>query len=268
MTLELALLFMGGLGASLLMGILWGIQYRDGDAGIADVGWAGAIALLALIYSLAIDGFLPRQLLLAAMGSLWGGRLGFYLFVDRIRAGNEDGRYQMLRAAWGDKTQTNFFLFFQFQAVLIFVFSLPFLIAARQPLQIWRVWDSLGLLIWCIAILGELVADRQLAGFRRLPENTGRTCRTGLWRYSRHPNYFFEWIHWWSYVVIALGAPYGKLTILVPLFMFLLLFQITGIPYTEKRAVLSRGEDYRRYQRETSAFFPWFPRKKIHAKFD
>jgi len=261
MPTEAILLVAGGLGASLLMLFLWAVQRRGGDAGIADVGWAGAIGLLAVVYALGVEGFLLRRLVLAGMGLFWGGRLALHLFVDRVRGDVEDGRYQMLRASWGPKSQTYFFFFFQFQAVLVFVLALPFLIAARHPEQGWRGWDTVALLIWGMAVLGEWAADRQLARFRRLPENSGRTCRIGLWRYSRHPNYFFEWLHWWAYAVVAAGAPYGGFVWLAPALMLLLLFRVTGIPYTEKRALVSRGEDYRRYQQTTSIFFPWFPRK-------
>jgi steroid 5-alpha reductase family enzyme len=92
--------------------------------------------------------------------------------------------------------------------------------------------------------------------------NRGHTCRDGLWRYSRHPNYFFEWLHWWAYVPLSLGAAGGWATILAPLVMLFFLFCVTGIPATEAQALQSRGADYRQYQRTTSAFFPWFPRRE------
>ena len=121
--------------------------------------------------------------------------------------------------------------------------------------------DYVGLGVWCVAVCGEGLADWQLARFRRRPDSKGRTCREGLWRYSRHPNYFFEWIHWFAYVFLALGSPYVWVALCGPVVMLLFLFKLTGIPYTEKRALASRGEDYRRYQQTTSAFFPWPPKE-------
>jgi len=128
-----------------------------------------------------------------------------------------------------------------------------------QPVPRWS--DVLAIAVWIVAIAGEGVADRQLARFRADPENRGKTCRAGLWRYSRHPNYFFEWVHWFTYVLLAFGSPYVWLTLAGPAVMLLFLYKVTGIPYTEKRALMSRGDDYRRYQETTSAFVPWFPRK-------
>ena len=121
--------------------------------------------------------------------------------------------------------------------------------------------DAVGLLIWTISVLGESIADAQLARFRSNPANRGKTCRIGLWNYSRHPNYFFEWLHWWSYVAIAWSAPYGWTTLLAPALMWFFLFKVTGIPATEAQAVISRGDDYKLYQQTTSVFVPWFPKR-------
>ena len=110
-----------------------------------------------------------------------------------------------------------------------------------------------------MALAGESAADRQLEAFRRDPANRGKTCRVGLWRVSRHPNYFFEWLVWVAYFVFALASPWGWVTIYCPALMLFFLFRVTGIPATEAQALKSRGEDYRQYQRTTSAFFPWFP---------
>ncbi len=117
-----------------------------------------------------------------------------------------------------------------------------------------------GIALWLAAIAGETLADRQLAQFRAKPANRGKTCRAGLWRYSRHPNYFFEWLHWWSYVLMGINVSNGWVTLIGPVVMLFFLFYITGIPHTEKQAVASRGDDYREYQRTTSMFFPWPPK--------
>ena len=116
-----------------------------------------------------------------------------------------------------------------------------------------------------MAIGGESVADAQLHRFRSQPSNAGRTCSQGLWNYSRHPNYFFEWLHWFSYVAWALPYDWGWLSLMAPVVMFYLLFSVTGIPYAEKRALLNRGDEYRTYQKRTHAFFPFF-HKTAHIR--
>ena len=114
--------------------------------------------------------------------------------------------------------------------------------------------------IWLVSVGGESLADAQLARFRADPANRGKTCRSGLWRYSRHPNYFFEWLHWCAYAVAAIGAPLAWLGWLGPVVMYLFLRYISGIPFTEQQALRTRGDDYRDYQRSTPMLFPWFPK--------
>jgi steroid 5-alpha reductase family enzyme len=154
-----------------------------------------------------------------------------------------------------------FLLFFYLmQAAWAVLFALPMLLAARNP-EPFGLADRLAIAIWMLSVAGEAVADRQLAAFRRDPANRGQVCRAGLWAWSRHPNYFFEWIHWWSYVLLGFGGPAGALTLLGPLVMLAFLTRVTGIPPTEARLLESRGEAYREYQRTVNAFFPGPPRR-------
>ena len=243
------------------MALVWLVQRQTGDASLVDVIWAGSVGVLALAYSWHGTGLPERRLLASILGGVWSFRLALYLFADRVRAGEEDGRYQMLRQVWGDRAPVYFFLFFQVQALLVVTFALPFLLVAHNPSPL-SIWDGLGAGIFAVAVIGESVADRQLARFRRDPRNRGRTCASGLWRYSRHPNYFFEWLHWLAYVPMAGYSAWGLGSLAAPAAMLYLLFFVTGIPYSEKQALRSRGDDYRAYQRDTSAFFPWFPRKE------
>lgn len=249
-------------GSAVLMSALWMIQKRTGDAGIVDAGWSAGLGGAALLYALTSEGDAGRRLLLACCAGLWSFRLAAYLLFNRVLKGPEDGRYQTLRARWGSRAQIHFFLFFQFQALLVVLFSVPFLVVSwnRRPGLDWI--DMAGVGVWLAAIAGEWAADRQLAAFRADPGNRGKTCRRGLWRYSRHPNYFFEWIHWGAYVLWAWGSPWWWVALAGPALMLLFLYRITGIPATEARALESRGEDYRRYQQTTSAFFPWFPKER------
>lgn len=245
-----------------LMLLLFMVQRRNNDAGIVDAGWAGGLGLAALWYAMAAPGEPVHRLLLALVAAPWGFRLAVYLFRDRVLRGEEDGRYQTLRAHWGDRAQLFFFLFFLLQALLIPLFSIPFLATALQTRGL-QIWDLVGLLMGWGAIAGESLADRQLSRWRSQPENRGKTCRAGLWRYSRHPNYFFEWLHWWAYIFFCIGSPWILAAFAGPALIMLLLFRVSGIPYKEAQALKSRGDDYRDYQQSTSLFIPWFPKKRI-----
>lgn len=254
-------LLLGWLGSALVMLALWGIQVRTKDASAVDVAWAALMGVLAIFYAVVGAGDGSRRGLMAILTGAWAFRLALYLLTNRILGKPEDGRYQQLRRNWGANANRNFFLFFQAQAGFDLVFSIPFLVVAynRAPGLAWT--DLLGAAVVVVAILGESIADRQLARFRADPRNRGTTCREGLWRYSRHPNYFFEWLHWWAYPLLAAGSPWWWVTLVGPLFMLYLLFKVTGIPATEAQALRSRS-DYAEYQRTTSAFVPWFPRRQ------
>jgi len=238
---------------------LW--QLRSGDAGIVDVGWSGGIGLAALFYLFASEAPLSVRAAGAVVAIPWSARLAWYLLSDRVMRGEEDGRYATLRESWGKNAPARFRIVFGMNAVLVLLFSLPYfavlVVGASQPG--WLLLAGVG--IGWLAMAGESLSDWQLQQWRSNPDNKGKTCRQGLWRYSRHPNYFFEWLHWWAYVVMTAGTWWMLVAIGGPALMFFFLYRFTGIPYTERQAVKSRGEDYRRYQETTSAFFPWFPKE-------
>jgi steroid 5-alpha reductase family enzyme len=243
-------------GIAMLVG-LWAVQLRTRDAATIDVGWTVLVAAGAVAAAALSEGDPARRALVAGLAAAWALRLGLYLVRDRVLSGRgEDGRYRALRERWGEAAPRNFLLLYLAQAVVAALFVVP-LWAAMQgsPLD---GWAAAGVLVWLVAVGGEWLADRELARFRADPANRGAVCRSGLWKYSRHPNYFFEWVHWWVYVLIGRAAP---LTLLGPLAMLLFLFRVTGIPYTERQAVKTRGDAYRAYQASTSAFVPWPPRK-------
>lgn len=256
-----ALLIAATLFASLLMLALYLIQRRTGDAGIVDAGWCGGLGIVALGYAVLGAGDPAHRVLLLLVALPWSFRLAYHLISDRVLHGEEDGRYQALRERWGATTQRNFFLFFQVQAGFILLFSVPMLLVAQNTIGGPTGWDIAGLVLGLGAIAGESLADRQLRRWKAVPEHRGTTCRAGLWRYSRHPNYFFEWLHWWAYVLLCVGSDAVWFALLGPAVMLVFLYRITGIPYTEKQALRSRGADYRNYQETTSAFFPWFPKR-------
>jgi len=239
---------------------LWRLQRRSPNAVLADVGFCIGLIMVMTWYMIVIPGNPLRQALVGAMGGIYALRLGWHRFRHRVYGKIEDHRYQTLRNRWGTKAPFYFFLYFQGQALAIAIFSIPFLVLIHNPRPNLSLWEFLGIGLWTLAITGETLADGQLERFRREPANQGKTCRAGLWHYSRHPNYFFEGTHWCAYVIMSIGAPDGWLTWIGPLLMIWALLKITGVPFSEAQAVTSRGDEYREYQQTTNAFIPWFPK--------
>ena len=249
------------LASTLVMVGLWLVQRGRRNAAILDVGWCVSFSLVVIWSALVVQGEPARRLLVAVLAGAWGFRLALHLYLDRVHGKPEDERYQTLRRQWGDRAQLYLFLLFQVEAVAVPLLCLPLLVLMQNPRPTFSLWELAGVLLWLAAVGGEWIADRQLARFRGDPANRGRTCREGLWRYSRHPNYFFEALHWWAYVLMGVGVPFGWVTLLGPLLMTVALLKVSGFPLAEAQALASRGEDYRNYQRSTSAFIPWFPKQ-------
>jgi steroid 5-alpha reductase family enzyme len=243
-----------------VMAGLWVLQLRVRNASIADFGWCAGLIVVVLWYAIQATGETERKMLVAALAVLYAGRLGFYILLNRVIGKTEDARYRRLREQWGSSESVRMFGYFQLQALAVVAFSIPFLVLIQHQGPPFALIELVGLLIWIVAVSGEAMADRQLAQFRSKSWNRDRVCRDGLWRYSRHPNYFFEWLHWWAYVVMGVSTPGWFLTWIGPVGMGWALLKVSGMPRAERQALESRGEDYREYQRTTNAFFPWFPR--------
>jgi len=255
-------LFLVGLVFSMaMMFAVWAWAMRIRNAGIVDVAWSLGFTPLVLLYVVLGNGWLPRKALIAAMVLAWSLRLGLHLWV---RVGRhhpaEDERYAVLREQFPKNTNLMFLGFFELQAVLLAVLSLPFLFAAAHGVPSLSAWEIAGVVLWMIGLGGESLADAQLKSFKADSQNRGRTCRAGLWRFSRHPNYFFEWVIWVAYFVFACGSPWGWVSVVCPLLMLFFLLKVSGIPPAEAQSLRSRGDEYRAYQRETSVFIPWFPK--------
>ncbi len=235
----------------------WVIQYVINDSGIVDVFWGASVAVIGVFFCVATSGDLTRRWIGAVLVSVWAARLSLYLYW-RWKSHEEDGRYAALKKKWGAHAQIRMFRFYQMQGLGALLFALPLLVAGTctRPIN-WL--DGVAVVVCALSILGEAISDYQLQRFRESPDNRGEVCQVGFWKYSRHPNYFFEWLHWWTYVLLSISSPWGWTTIVAPLAMWLFLNRVTGIPLAELQAVKSRGEKYRQYQRTTSAFFPWFP---------
>ncbi len=244
-----------------MMFVLWLIHLLIKNAAVVDVGWAAGLAILAIYYAYAAHGYAARKYAIATMAGLWGLRLAAYLLFARVIGQPEEGRYVQLRKEWKTDLPVRFLFFFEFQALLDVILSLPFLLACLDTRSPLGLAEKLAGVIWIIGILGEAVADAQLNAFKKNATNKGKLCRIGLWNYSRHPNYFFEWLIWVAYAVFAIASPWGWLGLISPALILYFLLGVTGIPATEEQALRSRGDQYREYQKTTSAFIPWFPRK-------
>jgi len=261
LTVAIHLALVGTAIVSLMMFALWIIHLLIKNAAIVDVGWALGLALLAIYYASTCPGYAARRYAIATMAGVWGLRLAAHLLFARVVGHPEEGRYVQLRKDWKTNLPLRFLFFFEFQALLDVALSVPFLLAcfdSRVPLGL---FEKVGGAIWIVGIFGEALADAQLNAFKRNPANKGELCRAGLWNYSRHPNYFFEWLIWLGYATFAIASPWGWLGLLSPALILYFLLGVTGIPATEEQALRSRGDQYREYQKTTSAFIPWFPKK-------
>jgi len=189
---------------------------------------------------------------------LAGFRLGTHLAIRVLKhLREEEPRYKQIRDDWGKNAEKKMFGFFQVQAISNVLLAIPFFISAINPKPEISPVEYAGVALWLISVIGEAISDQQLANFKKNTANKGKVCYTGLWNYSRHPNYFFEWLMWVSYFVFALGSPYGYLAIISPAIILFLLLKVTGIPTTEQQSLKTKGAAYKKYQQTTSVFVPW-----------
>jgi steroid 5-alpha reductase family enzyme len=244
--------------AATLQLVLWLVQQRTRNAGIVDVGWALSFALVVVLFAWGAASPFAAWAPLAVIVTAWSLRLGGYLIARGAARSPEEGRYVHLRQRWAPRAAPRFFVFFQAQAALTGLLSTAFVVPfVAAP------WDSgwlrvLGAAIAVVGIAGEATADAQLARWKREPGHRGQVCDAGLWAYSRHPNYFFEWCVWVGYAVygLAFAGSGGWIALGGQALILGSILKVTGIPATEAQALRSKGDLYRRYQQTTSAFVP------------
>ncbi len=261
----IAVLVIGvSLGLAVAMTGAWLVQWRTHNAGWVDVVWSFAVGAAGVAYALyPLQGAMPtpRQWLVAMLAAAWSLRLGLHI-AGRTGHCTEDARYAQFRRDWGAAFQSRMFWFLQIQAAAAALLAVSMLLAARNPRRLSWV-DGVALLVLLVAIAGEAMADWQLRRFRADPGNRGRVCDAGLWGWSRHPNYFFEWLGWVAYPLLAIDLrgnyPFGWLALSAPGFMYWLLVYVSGVPPLEQQMLRSRGGAYREYQERVSAFFPLPP---------
>lgn len=248
-----------------IMAVCWLIVTYNQRAGLVDVAWSFCIALNVMIAAFWLDTApISVRIFIGCASSIWFLRLTWHLLRRYWHESEEDRRYANMRRAMGQFKHLGFLAFFMFQAGLAILFSYPMLSLLSTTVIQWSEWTHWALIaaaiMMLLAFIGESTADQQLYRFKQKPEHHGKTMDQGLWKYSRHPNYFFEWLHWFAYPILGLAA--GQYLLWVyPLLMWAFQYYITGIPFSEQQALRHRGQNYRDYQQRTSMFIPWQPKE-------
>jgi len=250
--------YWGMVSVGVLFLLMWIIHLFLKNAAIVDIGWGLGFILLCVVYILNGRGFNVRNTICLGMVLLWGVRIILYLLKRFSAAKEEDKRYKKIRQDFGKMAWLKFLYIFESQATLEIIIGTPLMVVSFNPNPGLSYMAISGIVIFIIALVGETVSDEQLHAFKSNVMNKGKTCDVGLWRYSRHPNYFFEWLVWVGFFVYALDSPMGWVAVISPMIMFYLLMYVSGVPLAEAQSLQARGEEYRRYQQTTSMFVPWF----------
>lgn len=248
--------------SNLVMFCAWVFQHKTKRAEIVDICWTLLLGASGAFVAASSDGDLTRRLILGVVILVWSARLGVHLIKDRLLASSEDPRYADLRSEWGEKSTANFFIFFMLQAFLVPVFSTAYLAVANNSSSIGDL-DFVAIIVVVVALLGEGIADKQLLQFKKQRKDKKSVCNVGLWSWSRHPNYFFEWLHWLSYPLLAANGSYWWLSLVSPIFMYYLIRNVTGVKPLEARMRTHYRESFLDYEKRVSEFFPRPPKNQI-----
>jgi steroid 5-alpha reductase family enzyme len=254
-------LFVQGLGLIIsILTLLWLYSLVIRDSSIIDTFWGVGFAILAWFYCYAQpEAWTPRNVLLCSLVTIWGLRLGLHIGI-RNHGKGEDYRYQQFRQQGGKHYWwVSYLRVFVMQGFLMWIIAAPLLIAQTYRGNLTSL-DYLSIAIWLVGFLFEFIGDWQLAHFKQNPQNKGKVMDKGLWKYTRHPNYFGDTLLWWGYFGLSLSAPGAWLYIFSPILMSFLLMQVSGVTLLEKSLVKSKPQ-YQDYIRKTSAFFPMLPKK-------
>jgi steroid 5-alpha reductase family enzyme len=255
------------------MTFLWWLRRPLRNAGLVDFGWPCGLVVIAVYFFLTGTGWPPRRAILCGMYAFCGVRFIFGWFVRNVRDG-EDRRWNYWRRYWQDghgplgirSVDANFLMYYHAQTfTTLLVLAAPLALTAREPAEGFYPLELAAVGLWLASFALENVADYQLDQFRQSPEGKSRVCRRGLWAYSRHPNYFFEFLLWVAYALFALPSAGGWIDrtflLAVPVIAYWFLVYYTGIPLTEQASLDRRGEEFRTYRLEVNRFFPWFPKR-------
>jgi steroid 5-alpha reductase family enzyme len=241
-----------------VLSIFFLVFLKNRDPSIVDVAFTISLILMSISSYTLIDEKTAASHLFLVMSIIWGVRLAV-LLVQRYRYGQKDLRYDSLKLSFSDKQTQKFFLFFLFQGVAAFLLSINFIVAYHYQYTV-GLWQVVAFVLFLVFLGMEVWADYQMFQYRKSHHGKPGVLKEGLWRYSRHPNYFFEVLVWCTFALFSSSgwhAIFGWAAVALLLFFIL---KVTGIPATEELLVKTKGDAYRQYQRTTSAFFPWFPK--------
>ncbi|MFM8266541.1 MAG: DUF1295 domain-containing protein [Ilumatobacteraceae bacterium] len=245
---------------AVLMISTWVVSLAVRNASIVDVVWGLGFVIVAWAVRLRVDGVEARQNLLLALTTIWGLRLAIYLGW-RNHGKGEDFRYQAMRRHWGARFPiVSLLTVFTLQGVLMWIVSLPVQVGQTAESPDLGLLAALGVAVWAIGLFFESVGDAQLVRFKRNPANAGALMTTGLWRYTRHPNYFGDACVWWGIALVAAETTVGRWGLIGALMMNILLVRVSGVALLEK-SLRRRKADYADYAARTSSFFPRPPRR-------
>lgn len=228
------------------------------DNSIVDPAWGGGFVVVAVLTLFAGGWYTPRQVLLTSLVAIWGLRLAVFLYIRHSKVG-EDYRYQEMRQGWKRPMLRSFLQVFMLQGVIMFVVALPVIFTNAGIGDPLSLLNYIGLALWLFGMFWEVVGDQQKYNFKNRPENKGKTIMSGLWKYTRHPNYFGEMMLWWGIYLVSVGGPYQFWGWIGPLVITFFLVKVSGVAMLERK--YEGDTEYEAYKQRTSALIPWSPKQ-------